>query len=67
MCRPQTLRLAEDGLVITDAPHMAHKGPHGIMILERLDPVRRRPAMYIGGEELHPSARCNSSQMSRHS
>src|SRR5215467_13585354 len=36
---------------------MEHKGPGGITILEGLEAVRRRPALYIGGEELHPSRR----------
>ncbi len=36
---------------------MAYKGPQGITIFEALEPVRRRPAMYIGGEDVHPSPR----------
>jgi len=34
---------------------MDYKGPHGIIILEGIEAVRRRPEMYIGGVEVHPS------------
>ena len=34
---------------------MDYKGPHGIIILEGFGAVRRRPEMYIGGVEVHPS------------
>ena len=36
---------------------MAYKTSDGITVLEGLEPVRRRPAMYIGGEDEHPSPR----------
>jgi DNA gyrase/topoisomerase IV subunit B len=36
---------------------MDYKGPHGILILEGLEAVRRRLELYIGGEEVHPSPR----------
>ena len=36
---------------------MDYKGPHGIIILEGIEAVRRRPEMYIGGVEVHPSPR----------
>jgi len=36
---------------------MAYKTPDRITVLESLEAVRRRPALYIGGEEVHPSPR----------
>jgi DNA gyrase/topoisomerase IV subunit B len=36
---------------------MDYKGPHGIVVLEALQAIRRRPAMYIGREDEHPSPR----------
>ena len=36
---------------------MDYKGAHGIIIVEGLEAVRRRPEMYIGGVEVHPSPR----------
>jgi DNA gyrase subunit B len=34
---------------------MEYKHSSGLTILEGLDPIRRRPAMYIDGEDVHPS------------
>jgi DNA gyrase subunit B len=36
---------------------MAYKTSDGITVLEGLEAVRRRPALYIGGEDEHPSPR----------
>jgi DNA gyrase/topoisomerase IV subunit B len=36
---------------------MDYKGPYGINVLEGLEVVRRRPGMFIGAAEEHPSPR----------
>lgn len=36
---------------------MDYKGPYGITVLEGLEVIRRRPGMYIGPAEEHPSPR----------